>query len=175
MKRYVPSYPSIVLENPKYARNVSAIVRLASCFDVKQVWYTGKRMDENLSGLSRLPREERMRDYKNVELIGYDRPLDFLVDGVPVVVELVPGATPLTYFEHPQNAVYIFGAEDGGVSQVLRKLAHHFVIIPSRHCLNLATAVSGVLVHRATQLGWMPDKMSEYTVPEDFASDMELG
>ncbi len=175
MKNYIPNYPSIVLENPKFPRNVSAIVRLASCFGVKQVWYTGKRMDEQLYGMSRLPREERMKGYKDVELIGHDRPLDFLRNGTPVVVELVSGATPLTYFQHPENAVYIFGAEDGGVSKALRTMAHHFVIIPSRHCLNLATAVSSVLTHRVTQNGWMPESMSDYIVPEDFAHDFELG
>lgn len=175
MKKYIPSYPSIILENPKFPRNVSAIVRLASCFGIKQVWYTGKRMDEQLYSMARLPREERMKGYNDVELIGYDKPLDFLKDGIPVVVELVDGATPLTYFEHPENAVYIFGAEDGGVSKALRMMAHHFVIIPSHHCLNLATAVSSVLTHRITQSGWMPESMTDYVVPEDFRNDLGLG
>lgn len=175
MKKYIPSYPSIVLENPKFPRNVSAIVRLASCFGIKQVWYTGKRMDEQLDGMSRLPREERMKGYKDVELIGYDYPFEFLTEGTPVVVELLPGAVPLTYFQHPENAVYVFGAEDGGVSKALRVLSGNFVIIPSRHCLNLATAVSAVLTHRVTQVGWMPESMTEYQVPADFAGDQELG
>lgn len=173
--KYNASYPSIVLENPKFPRNVSAIVRLASCFGIRQVWYTGRRMDENLYSMKRLPREERMKGYKDVELIGYDYPFEFLTNAVPVVVELVPNAIPLTHFQHPENAVYIFGAEDGDVSKGLRVLAHYFVIIPSKHCLNLATAVSSILTHRVTQNGWMPDSMSEYQIPSDFISDNELG
>jgi tRNA(Leu) C34 or U34 (ribose-2'-O)-methylase TrmL len=175
IKKFVPAYPAIVLENPKFPRNASAIIRLASCFGIKQVWYTGQRMEDYLTGMKRLPREERMKGYSEVEFIGYDYPFEFLKDGIPVIVELVPNATPLTYFKHPENAVYVFGPEDGGVSKGLRVLGHHFVIIPSRHCLNLATAVSAVLTHRVTQMNWMPEGLFEYKVPSDFISDTELG
>ena len=173
--KFIPQYPAIVLENPKFPRNASAIIRLASCFGIKQVWYTGQRMEDFLTGMKRLPREERMKGYQDVEFIGCDYPFNYMVDCEPVAVELLPGATPLTYFTHPENAVYIFGPEDGTISKGLRSLSHHFVIIPSRHCLNLATAVSAVLTHRVTQTGWMPERMIEYRVPEDFASDVELG
>lgn len=173
--KYKASYPSIVLENPKFPRNVSAILRLASCFGIKQVWYTGQRMELFLSGMKRLPREERMKGYSEVDLIGYDYPFQYLKDGIPVTVELLESATPLTYFQHPENAVYIFGAEDGSVSKSLKVLSHSFVVIPSRHCLNLATAVSAVLAHRITQMGWMPDGMVDYRVPIEFAEDVELG
>jgi tRNA G18 (ribose-2'-O)-methylase SpoU len=36
--------PAVCLINPKYSANVGAIQRAASCFDVKQVWYTGSRI-----------------------------------------------------------------------------------------------------------------------------------
>ncbi len=39
---------------------------------------------------------------------------------------------------------------------VLLAQCHRFVVIPTRHCLNLATAVSTVLWDRATKLGQMP-------------------
>jgi tRNA(Leu) C34 or U34 (ribose-2'-O)-methylase TrmL len=175
MNKYTPSYPAIVLENPKFPRNASAIIRLASCFGIKQVWYTGQRMEEFLTGMKRLPREERMKGYREVEFIGYDRPFDYLKDGVPVIVELLSGAIPLTYFQHPENAVYVFGPEDGGVTKGFRELSHNFVVIPSRHCLNLATAVSAILIHRVTQMNWMPESFSDYSVPIDFVSDAELG
>lgn len=172
--KFQPEYPAIVLENPKFPRNCSAVIRVASCFDVKQVWYTGDRMDRMLSGMKRLPREERMKGYNTVKFIGYDRPLDYL-KGEPIVVEFDEGYMPLTYFTHPLNAVYIFGPEDGGVSKGFRSLAHHFVTIPSRHCLNLATAVSVVISHRTMQMGWMPDELLSWVVPVDFADDVELG
>jgi len=36
--------PAIVLISPKYAHNVGMVVRLASCYGLKQVWFTGERV-----------------------------------------------------------------------------------------------------------------------------------
>ena len=37
--------PAIVLIDPKYARNVGMVVRLASCYGLSQVWFTGETVD----------------------------------------------------------------------------------------------------------------------------------
>ena len=36
--------PAIVLADPKYAHNVGMVIRLASCYGIGQVWYTGERV-----------------------------------------------------------------------------------------------------------------------------------
>ena len=63
-------------------------------------------------------------------------------------MELRPDAEPLLTFEHPENALYVFGPEDGGLPKPIRVLCHRFVVIPTRHCLNLAAAVNVVLYDR---------------------------
>jgi tRNA C32,U32 (ribose-2'-O)-methylase TrmJ len=55
---------------------------------------------------------------------------------------------PLTTFVHPDNAVYLFGPEDGSIPKAWLHLCHRFVHIPANHCLNLSTAVAVVLAHR---------------------------
>lgn len=141
-------YPSIILTNPKYSANVGAAVRAASCFGAKQVWWTGNRVrvDEG----ERLPREERLKGYKSVELRQFDYPFEhFKGDGVvPVALELLPGSECLFDFVHPEKAVYVFGPEDGSIDQVTRRFCHRFVSIPSKHCTNLAAAVYIVLYDR---------------------------
>lgn len=151
--------PSIVLANPRYAYNVGMVVRLASCYGVKQVWFTGDRVRMDLEKRKKLPREERMKGYRDVEMINYDRPLDQFPGAVPVAVEVRNNSERLQHFEHPQNAVYIFGPEDGSISPSLLNQCHRFVIIPTRnrYCLNLATAVSTVLWDRALKLGEVPE------------------
>ena len=42
---------------------------------------------------------------------------------VPVAVELVPGAEDITWFEHPENAAYVFGPEDGTLDVGIRRTA----------------------------------------------------
>ncbi len=78
-----------------------------------------------------------------------NKPLRFFQRNVvPVCVELLEHSEPLTTFEHPESAVYVFGPEDGSVPQVIRRHCHRFVHIQARHCLNLAAAVNVVLHDR---------------------------
>jgi tRNA(Leu) C34 or U34 (ribose-2'-O)-methylase TrmL len=67
---------------------------------------------------------------------------------VPVAVEVRPGSESLIDFEHPDEALYVFGAEDGSLSRAVLRHCHRFVIIPTRHCTNLAAAVYTVLYDR---------------------------
>src|SRR5687767_883414 len=99
--------PAVVLINPKYAHNVGAAVRAASCYGVSQVYFTGDRVATEIQARKRLPREERMRGYGEVDLINFDYPFDvFPKEAVPVAVELRPSAELLPIFEHPDKAIY---------------------------------------------------------------------
>jgi len=152
--------PSIVLTDPRFPHNVGMTVRLASCYGFQQVWFTGDRVRLELEHRKRLPREERMKGYRDVEMINYDRPLEqFARDVVPVAVEVRKNSERLDQFVHPKNAVYVFGPEDGDIPAPLLACCHRFVIIPTRnrYCLNLATAVATILWHRTEQLGELPD------------------
>lgn len=145
--------PGVVLINPKFPHNVGATIRACSCFGVESLIWTGSRI--NISAYERLPREERMKGYKSVRFLNHERPLGWFEQCTPVCVEVFENSEPLTLFEHPGDAVYVFGPEDGGVPQVLRRLCHRFVHIPAHFCLNLSAAVNVVLAHRlmSRQLG----------------------
>lgn len=139
--------PAVALINPKHARNVGAALRACSCFGIHQLWYTGNRI--SLAGKHRLPREERMKGYADVDLRQYDYVFDqFSSDVTPVAIELVPNSESLATFEHPENALYVFGPEDGSLESVTLRHCHRFVTIPTRHCTNLAAAVYLVLYDR---------------------------
>ncbi len=153
MKKPLPQgrLPAVILIDPKYPHNVGAALRSCSCFGLKQLWWTGTRVRIDPVRGERLPREERMKGYKEVTLCPCDYPLDQFdeEDGaVPVAVEVRQNSEPLTTFEHPEKAVYVFGPEDGSIPKPWLLLCHRFVHIPSNHCLNLSTAVAVVLAHR---------------------------
>lgn len=146
---------AVVLINPKHEHNVAAALRACSCWDVPTLRWSGTRVNfdelkrprERRTRKARFPREERMKGYRDVDWARTQRPLDGLA-GTPVVVEVRTNSECLTVFEHPEDAVYIFGPEDGHVPTPYLKLAHRFVFIPTHHCLNLAAAVNVVLGHR---------------------------
>lgn len=154
--------PSIILCNPKYPHNVGAAVRAASAYGVEQVIYTGDRI--KLDDGERLPREERMRGYGKVDLYQFDYPFDIFEDASPVAIEVRPGSEQLPWFDHPKNAVYVFGPEDGSIPEVILRHCHRFVAIPTRHCLNLSMAVGTVLYDRQSKMN--PEAHLDFTLEE---------
>ena len=144
------------MTNPKYPHNVGQTVRAASCFGAQLIMITGNRvsLEKGDKTKYRLPREERMRGYKDVKLICDDYPFNRFDKSVtPVAVEFRENAEPLPFFEHPRNAVYVFGPEDGSIPQVMLRHCQRFVVIPTKHCVNLAAAVYLILYDRIAKLG----------------------
>jgi tRNA(Leu) C34 or U34 (ribose-2'-O)-methylase TrmL len=140
--------PSVILISPKYPHNVGNAIRACSCWGMKQLWWTGDRVTFEAAKGERLPQEERMKGYRHVELFNDQRPFDQFDDATPVAVELRPGSEMLHHFEHPEKAVYVFGPEDGSIPKPILHLCHRFVVLPTHHCLNLASAVNCVLYDR---------------------------
>jgi tRNA(Leu) C34 or U34 (ribose-2'-O)-methylase TrmL len=60
--------PAIALVNPRFPHNVGAAVRAASCFGVKQVWFSGDRISLDAEKGQRLPREERMKGWEQLNV-----------------------------------------------------------------------------------------------------------
>jgi tRNA(Leu) C34 or U34 (ribose-2'-O)-methylase TrmL len=91
-----------------------------------------------------------MKGFRDVQMTVDDCFFDRFEQGsvTPVAVELLPTAEPLMSFEHPEDALYVFGPEDGGLPKAVRLHCHRFVFIPTHHCLNLAAAVNVVLYDR---------------------------
>jgi tRNA(Leu) C34 or U34 (ribose-2'-O)-methylase TrmL len=158
---------AVALINPKEPRNVGGVIRACSCYAVEHLVYTGERMDRKLDALSRIPREERMKGYSDVSWCRDDRPVTrFKKMGlVPICVEVREGSEMLHDFVHPENALYIFGPEDGSVDRSITVLCHKFVAIPSLHCLNLAGAVYTVLYDRYVKLN--PEARLDMAVTEE--------
>lgn len=156
---------AVVLVNPKTPYNVGAAIRACSIFGVPTLRWTGKRITtaegrrKAGSGLrgnrARLPREERMKDYTNVDW--REATSEDVVTGlaaelglVPVAVEVRENAERLHDFVHPERALYVFGPEDGSIPKGILAVCHRFVVIPTcnRTPLNLAAALNVVLYDR---------------------------
>lgn len=156
----VGTCPGIVLVNPRFSHNVGMAVRLASCYGMGQLWFTGDRVRLELEKRARLPREERIKGWREIQMLNYDRPLEqFPADAVPVAVEVRANSEKLQDFIHPEKAVYVFGPEDGSIPPPVLAKCHRFVVIPTvkHYCLNLATALATILWDRALKLGQVPD------------------
>ena len=148
---------SIGLVNPKNVSNVGAVMRAAGCFGVDAVWYSGERY----------PRAQKFatdtkKSVQTIALQHTDSILETAGHNIArVCVELVEGATALPDYQHPLHACYVFGPEDGSLSQSMIDHADDVVYIPSTGCLNLAASVNVVLYDRLAKLGYLHEGQSE--------------
>jgi tRNA(Leu) C34 or U34 (ribose-2'-O)-methylase TrmL len=142
--------PAVILVSPKQSGNVAGALRACSAFGVAQLRITGYRALPELSpkGKPRTRRELRMEAYSDVDVIHDSHPFGAYAGARIIAVEVMDDAVPLTWFSHPDDAVYVFGPEDGSLGRAQKIHCTDFVIIPSRHCLNLACAVNVVLADR---------------------------
>ena len=135
---------TIGLINPKSPTNVGAVLRAAGCFRVRSISYSGNRLNRALPFNT-----DTQNSAIDIPLMHKTSVLDQLPEDTKIVcVELVEGAIPLPAYTHPFNAHYVFGPEDGSISQAVIDKADDVVYIPTEGCLNLAATVNIVLYDR---------------------------
>lgn len=138
----------IGLVNPKGPSNVGTIMRAAGCFNADEVLYTGTRYARAAQFEAKMNTDTH-KSRSNIPLTQVECLLTRKAENMQVVcVELCVGATSLTEFSHPEQALYIFGPEDGSISQSIIDQADHVVYIPTKDCLNLAATANVVLYDR---------------------------
>ncbi|MCK5361256.1 MAG: TrmH family RNA methyltransferase, partial [Gammaproteobacteria bacterium] len=109
---------SIGLVNPKSPENVGSVMRAAGNYRVDSVFYTGKRYPRALMRNPDFPDMHR-KVSQNIPLYEVEDLIDAVSDLKIVCVEFAENAIPLPGYQHPLNAFYIFGPEDGSISQQL--------------------------------------------------------
>lgn len=147
----------LVMVNPKYQDNLNSMLRVASCFGASRVMWGGTRVLD----AGKHPRPKRGRDkrasnefidVKNTVSWSRERnPLEKLrAEGYTLVaVEVVARSESLPTFNHPTGKVaYVFGPEDGSLSDAEIKLCQRVVRIPSNGCLNVSHCGTAVLTDR---------------------------
>lgn len=138
------SYVAIGLTNPKSPSNVGAVMRAAGCYRVDAVRYTGVRYEKAVKFHT-----DTKSAARHIPLDGVDEMLSGLDSDTKIVcVELAEGATPLPAFVHPENAIYVFGPEDGSIDQSVVSKADAVVYVPTVGCMNLAASVNVLLYDR---------------------------
>jgi tRNA(Leu) C34 or U34 (ribose-2'-O)-methylase TrmL len=143
---------SIGLLNPKSPENVDGVLRAAGNYRVGQVYYTGQRYPRALAHNPDTPKMRR-KVSEDVKLCSVDNLLDVLQQNMQLVcVEFALDAQPLPDFVHPENACYVFGPEDGNLSQSMIDHADAVVYVPTVGSMNLSAAVNVLLYDRLCKL-----------------------
>lgn len=136
---------ALALWNPKNPINVGGVMRAADCYGADLIVIGGKRA----ANMSRHIPTDVSRAWRRIPTIIQNDPFDAMPLGsIPVAIDLIEGAEPLPTFAHPERAFYIFGPEDGTLQATIHRRCKHVVMVPTRHCMNLAACVNVVLYDR---------------------------
>jgi len=139
---------SIGLMNPKSPDNVGSVIRAAANYRIKHIFYTGERYLRAINCNTGSVNTSR-KVGKDIQSTSVENILDAVAEGMKIVcIELVENAIPLPEYQHPEKAFYIFGPEDGSISQAVIDKADAVVYIPTVGCMNLAATVNVVLYDR---------------------------
>ncbi len=124
-------------------------MRAAGCYHANAVRYTGSRFDRAVKYYTDTKSAQKTIPLTHTGDLTADLPKGMKI----VCVELVEGAIALPRFTHPEHAIYVFGPEDGSLSQQLVDQADYVVFIPTLGCMNLAATVNVVLYDRLSKTG----------------------
>jgi tRNA G18 (ribose-2'-O)-methylase SpoU len=101
------------------------------------------------------------KSWRRVPLFRYDG-FDEMVNAAAyscLLVGVEIGGETLPTFVHPERAMYILGAEDGGLPHEIAARCHHLISIPAVRVASYNVAVAGTLV--------MYDRMTKAVLPQN--------
>lgn len=132
---------------------MGSILRAAGNYQAQSIRYTGERYAR-----ARAFSTDTKNVHQDIPVTQVENIIDLDSDKnlIKVAIELVEGATPLPLFEHPENALYIFGPEDGSIEQDVIDQCDEVVYIPTIGCMNLAATVNVLLYDRLAKTAKMP-------------------
>lgn len=134
-------YFGIGVYHPKTAENIGTLWRHAYLYGADFLYTIGRRYQPQAS--------DTARAYRHIPLYHY-LTFDDFYDRLPygarlVCIELDTKAAPLPEANHPQQAVYLLGAEDHGLPKEIL-FGHQTIQIPALREQSMNVAVAGTLV-----------------------------
>jgi len=128
--------------------NIGTLWRSADIFGASFIFTIGKRYKKQGS--------DTKKTYRHIPLwhfLTYEEFKRYIPYNCQVIcIELSDKAISLNQFAHPERAIYLLGAEDGGLPIEILK-SHKTIQIPTikSFCLNVSTAGSIVMYDRLTK------------------------
>ena len=138
---------AIGIYRPKTETNVGTLWRAAYLYGAAMIFTIGRRYSPQASDTVGVWRHIPLVNYPDMDAFRAGRPWNTPLVGV----EQVPGQSiQLGRFSHPASAVYLLGAEDGGLPRAVWEYCDALVEVESVEptCMNVAMAGSIILYDR---------------------------
>ncbi|NLE01952.1 MAG: RNA methyltransferase [Fibrobacter sp.] len=142
-----PGYFGIGIECCKTWTNYGTLWRTAHILGASFVFLIGKKFQKSFTDTSKAWRSIPTYSYETVEDLYKNLPYSCPLIGI----EMTDDAQPLETFTHPQQACYLLGSEDHGLSKKALELCHRKIRLRGEQSMNVAVAGSILMYHRIMQ------------------------
>jgi len=133
-------YFEIGVYHSKYEVNIGTLWRSAYQLGAAGIFTIGRRYDTQASDTTKPWRHIPLRHYQSLEHMNESRPYGAMLVGIEM------GGMPLAEFEHPERTIYLLGAEDHGLPDVVMAQCQHIVSLESVRQASYNVATAGTLV-----------------------------
>lgn len=133
-------YFGIGIYHTKTSENVGTLWRSAYQLGAAFIFTIGRRYKKQASDTTKTWKHIPLIEYTTMEIFKANLPHSCLLVGVEM------GGKSLATYPHPERAIYLLGAEDFGLPEVVRDQCHQIVSIESARSESYNVAVAGSLV-----------------------------
>jgi len=133
-------YFEIGIYNGKTEQNLGTLWRSAYQLGAAGIFTIGKRYNKQSSDTLKTWRHIPLREYENICHFLTCRPYDCLLIGIEM------GGQSLSTFKHPERCIYLLGAEDHGLSEIVKGFCNHIVSLESINANSYNVAITGSVV-----------------------------
>ncbi|GAH53934.1 unnamed protein product [marine sediment metagenome] len=137
-------YFGIGVYNAKTKMNIGTLWRSAQNFGASFIFTIGKRYKKQAS--------DTTKAYRHIPLYNYETFKDFEKArsfSCPLIgIEQSKKSIDIKNYCHPEQAIYLLGAEDNGLPKKIQKKCQSIIHISTPMCLNVAVAGSIIMFDR---------------------------
>ncbi len=133
-------YFEIGIYNGKTVENIGTLWRSAYQLGASGIFTIGTRYHHQPGDITKASRHIPMRYYADFEQFRQSTPDGAILVGIEI------GGSPLSTFCHPQQCVYLLGAEDSGLPVEILSRCNVVVSIDTVRQLSYNVAIAGSLV-----------------------------
>ena len=134
------SFFEIGVYHPKTAVNIGTLWRSAYQLGAAGIFTIGRRYKKQSSDTYKTFRHIPLRNYIDYDDFNEHRPMDAQLIGIEMDGE------PLSEFKHPKQAIYLLGAEDHGLPDIIQEKCNKIISLSAVNRASFNVAVAGSIV-----------------------------
>lgn len=136
---------SLLFINPKFSSNVGTMARNAELFGFDKLYVSQpERTGGHIGATDTAKSFRRIGEFvwDEIGLISSMRDSGHKI----IAIELENDATDVTTFDHPEDALYIIGSEDKGISRDILDIVDETIVIPAYKQWSFNAADSATII-----------------------------